>query len=59
MSNDWEAAYGFNPHDPAVALLDTDGDGLTNLEEYQLGTHPLNGDIDGNGLKDGLEIGYG
>ena len=35
---------------------DFDGDGLTNLEEYELGTGPLNPDTDGNGILDGDEI---
>jgi len=35
---------------------DTDGDGLTNSEEVQLGTDPLNPDTDGDGLGDGEEV---
>lgn len=30
----WETAHGLNPHDPADAGLDRDGDGYTNVEEY-------------------------
>jgi outer membrane protein OmpA-like peptidoglycan-associated protein len=36
--------------------LDKDGDGLTQKEEEELGTDPLNPDTDGDGLKDGSEI---
>ena len=35
---------------------DTDGDGLTNNEEIQIGTDPLNPDTDGDELKDGEEV---
>jgi hypothetical protein len=35
--------------------LDTDGDGLTDLEEAALGTDPHDPDTDGDGLSDGLE----
>jgi len=35
---------------------DTDGDGLTNSEEAQIGTDPLNPDTDGDGLGDGEEV---
>jgi len=35
---------------------DTDGDGLTNNEEAQIGTDPLNPDTDGDGLGDGEEV---
>lgn len=35
---------------------DFDEDGLTNLQEYELGTEPYNEDTDGDGLKDGEEI---
>ena len=31
----WEIRYKLNPKDPADAALDSDGDGFTNLEEYQ------------------------
>jgi hypothetical protein len=35
---------------------DTDGDGLTDAEEQQLGTNPLNPDTDTDGLMDGEEV---
>lgn len=35
---------------------DPDADGLTNLEERDLGTDPLNADTDGDGLLDGAEV---
>ena len=35
---------------------DIDRDGSTNLEESQLGTHPLYSDSDGDGLIDGYEL---
>lgn len=35
---------------------DADGDGLTNLREYQLGTEPLDEDTDQDGLTDGDEV---
>ncbi|RGG85682.1 OmpA family protein, partial [Ruminococcus sp. AF16-50] len=35
---------------------DFDEDGLTNLQEYELGTEPYNDDTDGDGLNDGEEI---
>jgi len=34
MSDVWERIRGLNPHDPADAILDANGDGYTNLEEY-------------------------
>ncbi|WP_298607549.1 hypothetical protein [uncultured Thiothrix sp.] len=36
--------------------LDTDGDGLKNGLENQLGTNPNNPDTDGDGLNDGVEV---
>ena len=39
-----------NPED------DIDDDGLTNMEEYLLGTSPSNPDTDGDTLKDGAEL---
>jgi len=36
----WEIAYGLDPN-VADANLDSDGDGRTNIEEYNAGTNPL------------------
>lgn len=36
--------------------LDSDGDGLSDAEELQLGTNPHNPDTDGDGLTDGEEV---
>jgi len=54
LPDDWEIAYGLNPG-VKDAYLDSDGDGLTNLEEYELGTDPFNPDTDGDGILDGDE----
>jgi hypothetical protein len=35
---------------------DYDADGLTNLDEYLLGTQPTNPDSDGDGITDGAEV---
>ncbi|MBP7829734.1 MAG: S8 family serine peptidase [Kiritimatiellae bacterium] len=56
MPDHWEILHGFDPFNPADAALDADGDGLTNLEEYVLGTHPRHVDSDGDGLTDGAEV---
>lgn len=41
------------PPDPA---LDSDSDGLTDLQEAQLGTDPNKADTDGDGFDDGQEV---
>ncbi len=41
MADAWEAQHGFNTNSPADVALDADGDTLTNLQEYQAGTDPL------------------
>ncbi|MCU1348559.1 MAG: hypothetical protein JWO56_1589, partial [Acidobacteria bacterium] len=56
MPNDFEVGNGLNPNDPSDAAADADGDGLTNLEEYQRGTGVHNPDTDGDGVRDGLEV---
>ena len=38
---------------------DCDDDGLTNLDEYQRGTHPCNEDTDGGGENDKSEVDHG
>ncbi|MCF2143616.1 MAG: ABC transporter substrate-binding protein [Candidatus Heimdallarchaeota archaeon] len=55
MPDGWEIRYMLNPllNDSA---RDTDGDGLSNLEEYQLGTVPINPDTDGDGFTDKEEV---
>ena len=40
MPDTWETENGLNPLDAADASLDPDGDGLTNLQEYQEDTNP-------------------
>ena len=55
----WKIKYGFSITDPGVAGADPDNDGLTNLQEYQLGTDPLNPDTDGDGVPDGMEVKLG
>lgn len=59
MPDDWEIAHGLNPNDPTDANLDPDNDGLTNLQEYLLGTDPHVADTDGDGINDGDEVKLG
>ncbi len=40
MPSDWETLFGLDPANPADAALDSDGDGKTNLQEFQAGTNP-------------------
>ncbi|TFH17074.1 MAG: LamG domain-containing protein, partial [Lentisphaerales bacterium] len=48
----WEDMFFAGNADPD---LDTDGDGLTNIQEYELGTNPKAQDTDNDGLRDGNE----
>ena len=53
---DWyEMQYGLEPAGPASAGADPDGDGLTNLQEFQRGSDPKKRDTDGDGLADNEE----
>jgi len=40
MLDGWELLHGFNPHGASDASQDADGDGLTNLQEFQQGSDP-------------------
>jgi hypothetical protein len=40
LPDDWERAHNLNLNEPSDAALDSDGDGLTNLQEYYAGTDP-------------------
>lgn len=63
LPDEWEIDHGLNPedngrHDPVRegAAGDFDGDGLTNMEEYLLGTDPSKPDTDGDGVSDFDEL---
>jgi hypothetical protein len=51
----YETVNSFNIYDPTDAGLDADKDGLSNRQEYWLGTLPRNPDTDGDGYSDGAE----
>jgi len=53
LPDDWEERNGLDPDNAADALADADGDGLTNKQEYKLGTNPRSADTDGDGIPDG------
>ena len=59
MPSVWETAYGLDPNDPSDADGDVDGDGLTNLEEFEQGTAPNDFDTDGDGKNDAEEVADG
>ena len=59
MPDSWEMLYGLDMNDPNDAQLDKDGDELTNLEEYLLGTNPTLPDSDGDSLRDKEEVDLG
>jgi alpha-tubulin suppressor-like RCC1 family protein len=58
MEDAWEVANGLNP---AIDDRngDKDGDGLTNIREYVLGTRADLADTDGDGLSDSFEVAHG
>lgn len=52
-----EVQFGLDPQDGSDAALDPDGDGLTSLEEFEVGTSPLVADSDFDGVPDGIQFG--
>jgi hypothetical protein len=57
MDDAWETSYFGGTSQ--VAADDYDEDGLTNLEEFQLGTNPILADGNSNGLNDKIDITLG
>ena len=53
--NKWEGLYGFNRFDPSDAESDLDADGLSNREEFELGTNPRDSDTDRDGILDNFD----
>ncbi|MCB1095121.1 MAG: hypothetical protein KDN22_06030 [Verrucomicrobiae bacterium] len=51
----WEEENGLNKDDAADGAMDLDGDGLSNVEEYNRGTDPSETDTDADGLSDSAE----
>ncbi|WP_428819053.1 hypothetical protein [Microbulbifer sp. MCCC 1A16149] len=56
MPNAWEESHGLNAFDPTDATWDFDGDGLTNLQEFNAGSRPYVADTDGDTVLDGLDV---
>lgn len=59
MEDMWEDSNGLDSTDPDDGADDPDGDGIINIGEYRIGTDPQNGDSNGNGGSDGLEVALG
>ena len=55
IPDDVEITLGLDPRNPVDAQEDFDRDGLTNLQEYQLGTGIRNADSDGDGFTNAQE----
>jgi len=62
MPDDWEIKWGLNPHDPSDAAKDLNGNGLSNLLEYQSAldpndtTRPTIRSVVANSLADEVEV---
>ncbi len=59
MSDGFENKYDLKAFDPTDAVLDADGDGLTNLEEFEQQSDPRDENTDGDALNDGFEVEIG
>jgi len=61
MPDYWEKKYGLDYKNPIDARWHNDSDGMTNLQEFELGygTDPTKTDTDGDGINDNIEINKG
>jgi hypothetical protein len=59
LPDDYEAAHSCLDPLTADDSADADADGLSNLQEFELGTDPCKADTDGDGCKDGRELSIG
>ena len=58
MPDEWEIENGLNPLEDD-SMKDKDGDGLPNINEYEMNTSVTNPDTDDDGLEDGYEYKIG
>ncbi|MGY5874420.1 MAG: hypothetical protein RTU30_01630 [Candidatus Thorarchaeota archaeon] len=59
MRDGWEVLYSLDPLDNSDAGDDNDFDGLTNLDEFTLGTSPVSNDTDSDLMPDKWEVDFG
>jgi hypothetical protein len=59
LPDQWETSFNLNSTNHTDGTSDNDGDGLTNLDEFQRGTNPSLWDTDGDSLGDGWEANHG
>ncbi len=55
LSDLWEQRFGLNPRNAGDAGSDPDSDGLSNSEEFALGSRPDTDDSDGDGVADNAD----
>ncbi|MDO6524085.1 hypothetical protein Q4519_00180 [Motilimonas sp. 1_MG-2023] len=56
LPDTWEMIYGLDVHGAYDAHHDFDADGLTNLQEFKLGSSPINPDSDNDGVPDAIDF---
>ena len=52
MWDGWEIRWDFDPNDPSDADIDSDGDGVSNIDEFYDDTNPRDIDLDQDGMPD-------